>query len=336
MAEYGADVHELRTLAKQFTDIASTLEETIRSLSVRISNSAAWRGPDADRFRSQWNTTDTARLRSTSQAITVAADTLRRNASEQESTSAAATGTTVATGLTVCSEPSVSTKSLFEKIDRDDHNRDGVHIEKITGSDGVDRYVVYVEGTGGAGDGNGFNPANRLNWADNTYKVTGLPDPYLLGRMSRIPHGAEIMMVGYSQGGIDAQTIAATGLFNVTDVVTFGAPRLAGVAPETMGANLLTLSAEGDPVPSTAAASMIVLNPITTATNLTASVFNNDQGTVQNFTADAAGDRTGVDLHSNGETYRSIGEQFDRSTDPRFDTIRQSMARYQGSSTNHD
>ena len=59
------------------------------------------------------------------------------------------------------------------------------------------------------------------------------------------------MLVGYSQGGIDAQNIAALGRseFNVTDVVTFGSPTVAGAHPEAFGTNVLHVRAWNDPVP---------------------------------------------------------------------------------------
>ncbi|WP_052070857.1 WXG100 family type VII secretion target [Rhodococcoides fascians] len=335
MAEYGADVQDLRALAKQFTDIASTLEETIRSLSVRISNSAAWRGPDADRFRSQWNTTDTARLRSTSQAISAAADTLRRNASEQESTSAAATGATVGMSSLVCSEPSVSTSSMYTRIRSDeDKNNDGMTIDKVVGSDGIERYVVYLDGTGGAGDV--WNMGNRLSAYANGYKIFGINDSYITERMSKIPSGAEVMLVGYSQGGIDAQNIAASGKFNVTDVVTFGSPKVPNADPASRGVNVLQLEAFFDPVPRT---DSVAANPARITGDAlfdaAAGFLDPNRGATERFVGVGEG-QDPIDIHGNQASYESVGRQFDNSTDPRFDTIRQSMTRYQGTVTRQD
>ncbi|WP_072804068.1 WXG100 family type VII secretion target [Rhodococcoides yunnanense] len=330
MAEYGADVQELRTLAKQFSDIAGTLEESIRSLSARISNSSAWRGPDADRFRSHWNTTGTARLRSTSNAITAAADILRRNASEQESTSAAATGSSL-----VCTESRVSTSSMYTRIRTDaDKNNDGMTVDKVVGPDGVDRYVVYLDGTGGAGDM--WDVRNRLSSYSNAYKIFGINDPYITERMSKIPSGAEVMLVGYSQGGIDAQNIAASGRFNVTDVVTFGSPKVPNADPASRGVNVLQLEALFDPVPRTDA---VAADPARIAGNTlfdaAAGVLDANRGSTEHFLGVGEGHDPG-DIHGNQASYESIGRQFDNTSDPRFDTIRQSMARYQGTVTSQD
>ncbi|MEU3474379.1 hypothetical protein [Rhodococcus sp. NPDC006774] len=265
----------------------------------------------------------------------MAADTLRRNASEQESTSAAATGTTVATGLTVCSEPRVSTSSLYTRIRSDeDKNNDGMTIDKVVGSDGIERYVVYLDGTGGAGDV--WNAGNRLSAYANGYKILGINDPYITERMSKIPSGAEVMLVGYSQGGIDAQNIAASGKFNVTDVVTFGSPKVPNSDPASRGVNVLQLEAYFDLVPRSDAVAAHPARIVRSALfDAAAGALDPNRGTTEHFFGVGEGRNPG-EIHEDQASYESVGRQFDNSTDPRFDTIRQSMARYHGTVTRQD
>jgi hypothetical protein len=50
----GADVAELRTAATHFTTSASALETSAKALHSLIGGGTKWRGPDAERFRSEW------------------------------------------------------------------------------------------------------------------------------------------------------------------------------------------------------------------------------------------------------------------------------------------
>ncbi len=59
----------------------------------------------------------------------------------------------------------------------------------------------------------------------------------------------EIMTVGFSQGGIVAAAIAASGEYNVTQVVTAGSPIAGYVKDMPEGINVLSLEQLGDPIP---------------------------------------------------------------------------------------
>ena len=52
---WGADVEQLRTLAQQFSKTADLLQQQSTQLSSQINNNPAWKGADAQRFRSDWN-----------------------------------------------------------------------------------------------------------------------------------------------------------------------------------------------------------------------------------------------------------------------------------------
>lgn len=84
----GADVEALRFLGAQLNAQAQELEDLVRRLTVRV-ESAQWRGPDAQRFRSDWSSRYSAIIRSAALSMRSAADDARSNAAQQESVSGA-------------------------------------------------------------------------------------------------------------------------------------------------------------------------------------------------------------------------------------------------------
>lgn len=91
MGMVGADVDQLRALARALDQAADRLESTGTS-TTSLLNGAAWRGPDADRYRSAWRGSSLAQIRAAVAALREAAAAAKRNADDQESTSAARTG----------------------------------------------------------------------------------------------------------------------------------------------------------------------------------------------------------------------------------------------------
>lgn len=84
MAEmFGADVAQLRQLAKNFTSAADTLDRAGRELTSAITR-GAWKGSDAERFRQRWTGRLQPALAATSRSLAEGAVTLRENADEQE------------------------------------------------------------------------------------------------------------------------------------------------------------------------------------------------------------------------------------------------------------
>lgn len=85
---YGADVEQLRSLARQFDDAAARLDATRSNVGGAI-QSAAWKGPDAGHFRSDWAGQLSPRVSGAAESLRAAAKSLRHNADSQERTSAA-------------------------------------------------------------------------------------------------------------------------------------------------------------------------------------------------------------------------------------------------------
>lgn len=142
------------------------------------------------------------------------------------------------------------TSTLYQRLRQVTSVDHAVVVEKILGSDGAERLVVYI---GGTNDVFGTNQS----WVDNIPKaMAGALDPDLLPTIDeavRLNGDLPIMLVGYSQGGIDAQNIAASGRYrNVTSVVTFGTvvtkgPNVEPPIPNSV--NVVHFIDENDPIP---------------------------------------------------------------------------------------
>ncbi|WP_396910864.1 WXG100 family type VII secretion target [Mycolicibacterium sp.] len=84
----GADVDQLRALARTLIQAADRLESSVASVTGTLS-AVRWSGPDGERFRSQWHSESQAKLRSVVAALRDTSNTLSRNADEQDRASAA-------------------------------------------------------------------------------------------------------------------------------------------------------------------------------------------------------------------------------------------------------
>ena len=87
MAKFGADVEQLRALARSFASAADRRDQDRMSVAQAI-RVQAWVGPVAVRFRAEWDSAHSARMAGAADRLHRAATALRRNADEQERTSA--------------------------------------------------------------------------------------------------------------------------------------------------------------------------------------------------------------------------------------------------------
>lgn len=92
MALIGADTEQLRSTATRIDTGAASLEESARTLAGLISGGVNWRGPDAERFRQQWNGVSAPLIARAAEALRRGSDELRRNAQEQEQASGGLAG----------------------------------------------------------------------------------------------------------------------------------------------------------------------------------------------------------------------------------------------------
>ncbi|MEP7191360.1 MAG: hypothetical protein ABI903_00675 [Actinomycetota bacterium] len=86
---YGADVVELRSLSERMSRSAADLDRIASLLTHQISVTTAWVGPNAHRFRGEWSGSYRGSVASSARALRECSAALRRNADEQDRTSAA-------------------------------------------------------------------------------------------------------------------------------------------------------------------------------------------------------------------------------------------------------
>ncbi|KAA9106459.1 WXG100 family type VII secretion target [Microbacterium rhizomatis] len=110
MSVYGADVAELRATAAELDRSADRLGSTRTELTAQLARTP-WTGQDAASFRSAWNSSHAPRLNAAADRLREAAAVLRRNADAQETTSAAAGGSTSSPGAPGASAPAGSPAS---------------------------------------------------------------------------------------------------------------------------------------------------------------------------------------------------------------------------------
>ena len=87
MAIWGADVNQLKTLGSKLQAGSQEIENQ-KSMLTKVLAGTQWMGPDADKFRNEWNGEHVAALTRVSQALQQASQQATRNAADQESASA--------------------------------------------------------------------------------------------------------------------------------------------------------------------------------------------------------------------------------------------------------
>lgn len=88
MGVYGQDIAEVNKLATQLNSKAEEIQQIVTQLSSAV-NSVQWMGPDADRFRSDWSSQHTAKLKAVVSALQAASQSAKKNAQEQQQASSA-------------------------------------------------------------------------------------------------------------------------------------------------------------------------------------------------------------------------------------------------------
>ncbi|MEE1618897.1 hypothetical protein [Brachybacterium sp. J153] len=125
-----------------------------------------------------------------------------------------------------------------------------IRIQTVRGADGTEAYIVHAPPTGG---GNIVDPrswgaqGNSAGWDSNLRAMAGqesaaMADVRAAMVAAGVPDGAEVMIVGHSQGGLTAARLAADpgfnslggepGTYRVTHIFSVGSP-VQSVAPAT-------------------------------------------------------------------------------------------------------
>ena len=121
---------------------------------------------------------------------------------------------------------SVFDRSILFPDPHEDANGEQIRIDKYTMPGEPDRFDVYIAGTVT------FDPKTGAEPFDGTSDlrgVAGLPTASTIAveqamAKAGVTPSSPVVLNGYSQGGLIASTIAASGNYNVKGVLTFGAP----------------------------------------------------------------------------------------------------------------
>lgn len=329
---YGADVAQLRQLAHQFDHAAGQLDahRTTVGNAIRIS---AWVGPVAVRFRAQWDSDYSRRVHSAAERLRAAAGSLRANADDQDRTSAADTASAPKNwnghGSAAGDKAPTSAQGLVDGLSSMNDKEDSFRIMTILGDDGKKRYIVYLGGS----DSSSHMPLlqsiesslNQLDGATQYYidkiKAATTADP-----------GAEVMIVGFSQGGMIAQNIADHSSINVKTVVTFASPALQD-SNGYGGADVIRISDPLDPVPHLIDAGRVALGPLAAAQGFADAINVKARATTSAFTPDGLDEHFQargpelLNVHSL-ENYRDVASEFQQSA--ATEEARQSISRFSG------
>lgn len=86
MAFWGADTDQLKTLSTKLQQGSAEIEKQRSALSSAL-QATDWKGPDADKFRADWESNHAAQLAKIAQALDEAGKQASRNAQQQEEAS---------------------------------------------------------------------------------------------------------------------------------------------------------------------------------------------------------------------------------------------------------
>lgn len=177
-----------------------------------------------------------------------------------------------------------------------------IEIQTVTNVDGRVVHVVNLPGTDDLGTLPWTADDDVRDLGTNLDLVAGVPDDYqqgILQAMAQAGIGADepVLVVGHSQGGMEAAAIAAGNSgFTVTDVVTAGSPT-AQVGPLPAGLNVLSIEQHGDLVP------LLDGEPNPPSIEQTTVLVDADPG-------------PGIEAHHDHDVYVAGGAAVDASTHP--------------------
>ncbi len=84
---YGADIEQMQQLEASLNQQAETIQNVITTIRTKL-ESTQWQGPDADRFRGEWNGTYTQNLNNVVQQLKQTSGIVKKNWMAQQQASA--------------------------------------------------------------------------------------------------------------------------------------------------------------------------------------------------------------------------------------------------------
>ncbi len=284
MLNLGMDAEQVESVGHHLQLRASDLDGLVKRIDAIVrSVPGVWVGPVAERFVGQWWPDQRGILVAAVARVRGLGEAVLKNAAEQRDVSKAGADASRGgrpSGVGGTAVQSAADRYLLTRSAGDD----GIRIQGVRGADGVVRYVVYIDGT--VPDSFALRSAYDAI-ASEVGRPTLTRDYILAAMAAEIPPGAEVMLVGYSQGGIHAQSIAESKIFNVTDVMTFGSPYYDD-GDSVRGYNVARIRDDGDEIPGTGSVNEILshaINPIQDVTDKVGtawrSILGDDAGAVQ-------------------------------------------------------
>ena len=177
-----------------------------------------------------------------------------------------------------------------------------IEIQTVTDADGQAVHIVNLPGTDDLGTLPWTADDDVRDMGTNLDLIAGDHDDYQQGileamHQAGIQADEPVLIIGHSQGGMEAVAIAAgQSDYNVTDVVTAGSPT-AQVGGFPTGVNVLSLEQHGDLVP------LLDGEPNPPSVEQTTVVIDADPG-------------PGIEAHHDHDVYIAGGAAVDASTDP--------------------
>ena len=86
MAIWGADIAQLKTLGTKLQAGSSEIDKQ-KSLLTKVLEGTDWKGPDADKFRGEWDSQHASSLKKVADALRDAGARAQKNAEQQQQAS---------------------------------------------------------------------------------------------------------------------------------------------------------------------------------------------------------------------------------------------------------
>jgi len=223
---------------------------------------------------------------------------------------------------------------LRDAMDSSMKTNNGVYTQHVW-SRGQEHLIVYFGGTT-------LDQINNQYWTKNLPSYLGVVDDKQIQAIQNalVGHASDepILLVGYSQGGMDAQNIAANGYFKgqIKGIVTFGSP----MTQYDTTYPVVHLQDAGDLVPKTTellatgtAVSLPFLSPLVALGAGTQIAYheyvnfgNTQAGNVYRIGSSYDGSGSdGLSIHGNPQTYLEVARDFARDTDPNWAAVKDAI-----------
>lgn len=346
----GMDVEAVRDLARRLKVLGgevSQLSTSVGMTSDQLRN--VWRGPDVDRFIDTWHRSVRPNLQRVGDDIVGLGQSALNNAEEQNLASSAggrggASGSVTGSGIAVCREPSPTQKLIFRDKKGDLDNDDGVRIEYGLGEDGQVKLRISVGGTD-------WFDKSSLMYAGNIPASLEGNSPmadYINKELKKLAaargfnlRDADVLLVGYSQGGMVVEDIAREGGFHSATVITVAAPRLAGSIDDVSVLRLGSPNIFNNAIsiPSDSKHAMDVRNNNASYADDTGIDRSHNVVTadgVRSFGGGPLGWYLGGKEHINRDVYNSAADKFDNSGHPDDVAMRQKIGQFGGMHVRYD